>query len=56
MVSSLLFLDPHEHLEAEAPRARREETLPWRPIHGHTNEIATTAASNWFHESNVPAA
>jgi len=55
MVSSLLFLDPHEHLEAEAPRVRREEILPWRPIHGHMNGIAMTAASNWFHENNVPA-
>ena len=55
MVSSFLFLDPHEHLEAETPRARREEILSWRPIHGHMNEIATASTSNWFHENNIPA-
>jgi hypothetical protein len=55
MVSSFLFLDPHEHLEVEALRARREESLPWRPFRGHMNEIATIAASNWFHENNIPA-
>jgi hypothetical protein len=30
MVSSFLFLDLHEHLGTKAPRARREEILPWQ--------------------------
>ena len=56
MVSSFLFLNPHEHLEKQKRRGRDEKRSFYSgPIRGQTNKIATTVALILVHENNIPA-